>query len=152
MRRQKLDGTSLGIVIPKSIEGIDIRMQGPRARREWIKKENALMSRGSLYGEEMKRIDFPEAKFYIRWTCDDVSCKGHRMSVHQWGIHQLYRKYAGRDDCFEKVSDEMYRRLDQENKDVFLFLGNFQAKQFNFGLMDSYSALKRDTCQPSLFG
>lgn len=147
--RQKNDGTSLGIVIPASINTVSIEMRSRKERKEWQEKENALLSQGSLFGEEVKPIDFPEAKFYVHWKCADDKCEGHKMSLHQWGIHELYRKYRDHPDCQEKVIQAMYSKLDQTDNDVFLFLGNFRDIQYNFGLMDSYSAPVRK--QGSLF-
>jgi hypothetical protein len=148
--RQKASGTSLGIVIPQAINTVSIEMRSPSERREWLEKEKAILSQPSLFGEEIKPIDFPEAKFYVLWQCDDERCEGHKMSIHQWGIHQLYRKLKDDPDCHEKIIELMEKRLNQYENDVFLFLGNFRDVQYNFGLMDSYSAPRRK--QASLFG
>ncbi|MFY9557660.1 MAG: hypothetical protein WAV47_23380, partial [Blastocatellia bacterium] len=81
--RQKSRGTSMGIIIPKRIDGVDIRAQGPQARREWEAKKKALLARGHLWGEKLKDLDFPDLKFFVRWQCDDEECKGHQMNLHQ---------------------------------------------------------------------
>lgn len=141
--RQKANGLSLGIIIPEAINTVDIQMRGPSERREWLEKEKLVMNQPSLFGEEIKHIDFPEAKFYVLWRCADERCEGHRMSIRQWGIHQLYRKLKHEPDCNQKISELMQKRLNQYDNDVFLFLGNFRDVQYNFGLMDSYSAPKR---------
>jgi hypothetical protein len=153
LERQKADGTSLGIIVPKVINTVSIEMRTDKERKEWQSKANALLSRGSLFGEKVKQLDFPEAKFYVHWLCNDVRCDGHKMTIHQWGIHELYRKYKNDPDGNEKVIRAMYSRLDQDNKDVFLFLGNFSYLQYKFGLMDSYAARKRreDARQSKLF-
>lgn len=67
------------------------------------------------------------------------------MHLHQWGIHELYRKLkSARDrDLERKVIDAMRRELDESARDVYLFLGNFRSVMYNFGLMDSYSPPKR---------
>jgi hypothetical protein len=148
--RQKANGTSLGIIIPKAINTVDIQMRGPSERKVWLEKEKLIMSQPLLSGEEIKRIDFPEAKFYVLWRCADERCEGHKMSLLQWGIHQLYRKLKDDPDCNQKISELMQKRLNQYDNDVFLFLGNFRDVQYNFGLMDSYSAPK--CLQPGLFG
>lgn len=140
MARQKEYGTSLGIVIPKRIDGVDIRSKGPKARREWDKKKQLLLSQGNLLGEDLKDLDFPDLKFGVRWQCDDVTCKEHNMGLLQWGIHELARKLVNDPDRNAKLYEAMKRRLDQSEKDVFLFLGNFRAKLYNFGLVDSFSA------------
>lgn len=142
--RQRAKKTSLGIIIPEGITDCTIEMRSEEERREWMAKERARASQEVLFGEKPKPLDFPEAKFFVHWMCDDERCEGpHKMSLNQWGIHQLYRKYEDKEEAREKVLQEMRRRLDQWEKDVFLFLGSFRDTMYNFGLMDSYSAPAR---------
>jgi hypothetical protein len=122
---------------------VDIRSKGPRARREWEKQKKRLLSQGNLLGEELKDLDFPDLKLGVRWECDDPNCKAHNMGLLQWGIHELARKLRDDPDRTAKLYDAMKRRLDQHEKGVFLFLGNFRAKLYNFGLVDSFSAPRR---------
>lgn len=144
MARQKTYGTSLGIVIPQRIDGVDIRSKGPKARREWEKKKKLMLSQGNLLGEELKNLDFPDLKLGVRWQCDDATCKGHNMGLLQWGIHELARKLRDDADRTAKLYEAMKRNLDQTEKEVFLVLGNFRAKLYNFGLVDSFSAPRRN--------
>jgi hypothetical protein len=151
--RQRTERTSLGIIIPEGITDLTVEMRSEDERREWVAKERARAAQEVLFGEKPKPLDFPEAKFFVHWMCDDERCEGpHKMSLNQWGIHELYRKYEDKDEAKEKVLQEMYRRLNQEEKDVFLFLGSFRDTMYNFGLMDSYSAPARAAqLQPKLF-
>ena len=96
-----------------------------------------------LFGEPTKPLDFPGAIFLVKWKCDDKNCVGHEMDLHQWGIHELYRKYKDPEEARQKVIQKMQQQLDQWQRDVFLFLGNFRTVPVNFGLMDSYSAPAR---------
>ena len=73
------------------------------------------------------------------------------MSILQWGIHELYRKLKHDAKCEEKVLDAMKKQLDQWERDVFMFLGNFRGILYNFGLMDSYSAPVVSKTNLSLF-
>lgn len=147
--RQAKNGTSLGIVRPKRITDCKIELRPEAERLEWEEKEKTVLSPQNLFGDNPKPIDFPEVHFFVCWECEDKRCSGHKMSLHQWGIHELYRKYKPHPERDQKVIDEMWRRLDQSNRDVFLFLGNFRDIQYNFGLMDSYSPEKKR--QLSLF-
>lgn len=151
--RQQTKGTSLGIVIPESITDCSIDLRSEVERKEWAEREHARQRQEVLFGNKPKPLDFPEAKFFVHWICDDERCEGHRMSLHQWGIHQLYRKYKDREEAKEKVLQQMYRQLNQGEKDIFLFLGNFRDILYNFGLMDSYSAkiLPQNQTRGSLF-
>lgn len=150
IERQKQDGTSLGTIRPKEIIDVKLTRRPESERLEWIAKERALFNQQVLFDRPPKPIDFPEMEFRVIWRCDDQRCeKTHNMGMMQWGLHELYRKYAGSSDCEEKVKQAMWKELDQREKDVFLFLGNFRGIQYNFGLMDSFSPGKRR--QLSLF-
>lgn len=141
--KQVEDGTSLGIIIPKDILNGSLEFRPASERSDWEKSEQARLAQQKLFGESVKPLDFPEARFMVEWTCNDARCPNHTMGIQQWGIHELYRKIRNDGDCEAKMLDAMQRQLDQWQRDVFLFLGNFRGIQYNFGLMDSYSAPAR---------
>ncbi|HEV7395178.1 MAG TPA: hypothetical protein VGN86_01605 [Pyrinomonadaceae bacterium] len=149
--KQHVDGTSLGIVSPKDILDCWIEKRPASEKVEWEANEKIRMAQQNLFGEKVKPLDFPEVKFMVQWTCDDQSCQGHSMGLLQWGINELYRKYKADPDCDEKVIEAMQKRLNQWERDVFMFLGNFRGIQYNFGLMDTYSAPAKIETSPSLF-
>lgn len=139
--RQRERGTSLGIIVPESILDCSVEMRSDNERKEWAAKEKARADQEVLFGEKPKPLDFPEAKFCVSWRCNDDRCEPHKMHLHQWGIHELYRKYKHNPaEAEAKVKQKMQERLNEWESDVFLFLGNFRDVLFNFGLMDSYSA------------
>jgi hypothetical protein len=141
--RQKATGQSLGIVVPESITDCSIEMRPERERAAWKLMEEARAPQQDLFDERPKPLDFPEALFFVHWRCDDSRCKGHKMSLHQWGIHELYRKYENREEAKVKVLEAMHRRLNEGARDVFLLLGSFRGVMYNFGLMDTYEAPAR---------
>ena len=114
-----------------------------KERKEWLKKEEALLGQDLLFGEKLKPIAFPEMRFKVQWRCDDPRCQTHDMALLQWGIHELYRKLTTDPERNQKLLDAMHRQLDLERRDAFFFLGNFRDIQYNFGLMDSYSPERR---------
>jgi hypothetical protein len=138
--RNEGQGTSLGIIMPESILDCSIEMRRPAERAEWMKKENARAAQEVLFDERPKPLAFPEANFFVRWKCREADCPTHNMSILQWGIHELYRKYDDPVVAKEKVLQKMYQELNEDERDIFLFLGNFRTIMYNFGLMDSYSA------------
>ena len=120
--RYKQHRISLRIIIPDGITDCTVELRSEAERRDWDKQELARASQEVFsFGEKPKPLDFPEAKFFVHWVCADSRCEGHKMSLHQWGIHELYRKYSDRNEAKEKVLQEMRRRLDQGERDVFLF-------------------------------
>jgi hypothetical protein len=142
--RQASGRTSLGIVIPEGITDVSIEPRREAERLDWEAREQARQAQERLFGSKPKPLDFPEAHFYVHWLCADERCqKPHRMGLHEWGIHELYRKLKDDPQRDEKVISLMQKHLDEGEKDVFLFLGNFRGRMDNFGLMDSYSAPAR---------
>lgn len=142
-RRNEQKKTSLGIVQPLEIINFAVEPRSEQEREEWLEKEAEILAQERMF-TQLKKLDFPEAKFFIKWRCKDSACKTHRMSILQWGIHELARKLTEREDPDgqTKLLDKMREQLDAKKKDIYLFLGNFRAKTYNFGLMDSYSAKK----------
>ncbi len=147
--KQKTDGTSLGIIMPKIILNVEIRMKPAKEKQEWLDKERQVLAQQSLFDETPKPIDYIDARFIVKWDCDDSRCFGHDMHLMQWGLHELYRKLSTQTDGKEKVIKAMRKQLNQEKKDIFFFVGNYDSIRYNFGLMDSYSAPIR--VQESLF-
>lgn len=134
------DGTSLGTVRPREIGKLRIERRSPSERADWLAKEKELFAQTRLpYEQPPKPIDFPEVKFMVQWTCDDARCGGHDMSIGQWGLHELWRKLDGDPNREAKVLAKMNDELNLKQREVFLFLGNFRGKMWNFGLMDSFS-------------
>lgn len=140
LERQQRDRVSLGIVKPKKISDLRIARRTAAERAEWLQKEAELLSQENLFGERMKRLDFPELKFLVGWECDDPRCSGHEMNLLEWGLHELARKYRHHPDREAKVLEAMQKRLDTRHRDVYLFLGNFRNRMYNFGLMGAWSA------------
>jgi len=149
--KQLVDGTSLGIIVPKDILDCSLDYRPKSERADWDKAEQMRLAQQRLFGETVKPLDFPEARFMVNWRCDDETCETHNMGLLVWGIHELYRKLKDDPKCEEKVINKMREQLDQWERDVFLFLGNFRGIMYNFGLMDSYSSPVIDRTNRSLF-
>lgn len=147
--RQQLDGTSLGIIKPKEIINCTIKARSAGDRDEWHEKEKEILDQRRLFGDDLKPIDFPDMRFKVTWKCDDPRCQAHTMNLLQWGIHELNRKLRFDPEREQKLIDAMKEQLDQAERDIYLFVGNFRGVQYNFGLMGSYSAPRKR--QISLF-
>lgn len=154
--RWERDRVSMGIVQPKEILGVRLVNRPDSERLEWLAKEHELLSQQNLFTPP-KPLDWPEVAFMVAWKCDDPRCTGHDMGLKTWGLHELYRKLRG--DCDpnveEKVLDKMRADLDLAKRDVYFFLGSFNDRKWQFGLMDTYSAVRDrlpDPRQGGLFG
>ena len=143
--RWQRDGTSLGTIQPKEILGVRVARKGAKERDDWRKKEDELFAQQRFEFERPpKKLDFPELNFLVKWACDDKRCnKPHEMGILQWGLHELARKLHDDPQRDDKLVQAMKKELDLDKRDVFLFLGNYRSKMFNFGLMDSYSPTRQ---------
>ena len=136
--RNHTDGTSLGIVRPKSIS-VRLRKRTEAERREWLEGEQAILWQETMLVDRPKRIDFPEAEFVVTWTCDDPRCRGeHSSGLKAWAAHEGYRKMAHDPDRDGKFRATLEREFDLTKRDVYLFLGTFHNHRRTFGLMDAY--------------
>lgn len=146
LRRQKVERLSLGIVRPAKIINCEVEPRDESEREEHDAREKEVTAQLQLFEEPSKPLDFIEAKFRVTWTDEnsDGTPSKHNMSLHQWGIHELFRKYRTDPAAKDKIRAAMWRQLDLTKRDVFLFLGSFRSTLWNFGLMDVYSAPRRD--------
>jgi hypothetical protein len=128
-------GTSLGIVEPQELRGCEVKPRDERERTEWEATERQMTSQGRLFGPGVRKIDFPDQVFYVRWTCNDARCSGHEMSFHDWSLHELSRKLNRDSDRVNKVRAKMEQMLNQKKRDLYLMLGNFRGRTYQFGLM-----------------
>ena len=146
--QQKACGISLGIVCPTSVTACDCEAKDIEEEDIWLEREREVTRQLELFGQPSKPLDYVPARFIVEWGCGDMRCiKRHSMSLLDWSIHELYRKYRNDPDGFDKVRAAMWQRLDLAKRDVFLFLGNFRTVMVNFGLMGAYSAPRRDQLQ-----
>lgn len=146
-RRQKEEGISLGIVRPKTILDCDVEPREEYERELHYEREKEVLAQLTLFDKEpSKPLDFIEAKFRVAWECQGDECETprHDMYLHQWGIHELFRKYRMHPDGKQKILQAMWQQLDLTKRDPFLFLGSFRGIMWNFGLMDSYSPPRKD--------
>lgn len=145
--RQTQDRLSLGIVRAGEFVGSELTPRSEDERADWERKEDEITAQYKLLEGGMKPLDFPEAKFVVRWTCADAmtcSCgkRPHRMALHDWGIHELYRKVRMDADGGRKIADAIRQRLDTAQRDVYMYLGSFRTVMNNFGFMGAFSVKK----------
>jgi hypothetical protein len=139
--RYRSDGMSLGIVQPKEILGVKVKDRDPQEIAGWRRRHDDMRRQMTMGGEPPPRpLDCPTVDFHARWRCDDARCTGHDMTMKAWGLHELYRKLEGSvAERKRKVEDTMTRALDLTRRDVFMFLGTFVSRRYEFGLMDAFT-------------
>lgn len=135
-------GLSLAIVRPEEIVKVRLQKKPESEREEWLEKEKELLAQTDMF-RKLKPLDWIPVRFKVEFRCKDED-RTHEMSLLQWGIHELCRRYMNEPWAAleEKMLTKMRQELDTGKRDVFLFLGTFRVRQTQWGLMDSASPPK----------
>lgn len=124
-------GTSLAFVKPALIEDVFAVRKTEADHAAWEEKRAAALAQQELLGgdeAEVRALEFPWVEYRVKFRCDDSSCAGHNMSVHDWGMYVLDRKMCKQEgdiaEAERKVLAKLNELLDSAKKDSWLLLGN----------------------------
>jgi hypothetical protein len=130
LRRQKQDGTSLGVFRPKRvidlvIEQANVKEEKRQIARAWAAQPSLL---DGLESDEkthqLRELELVPWTFKYRYECDDRGCKTHTQSIIDWEIAEYYRHVRGFDDWRDRMKDRWVRTLCASNRDTAFFVGN----------------------------
>jgi hypothetical protein len=114
---------SIGIIRPREISDVIIEED----ERDWKPKWKALFEQFELFGPNRKPLDKIPYKFKYVFKCQDPDCKGHRKSILDWEVGQLYRnlmsKYANEEEATAKVRDKLLYDICDPSNDIHFFVG-----------------------------
>lgn len=136
-RRQKEDGTSLGVFRPAEIDDLVVTV----APAGFTESQSALLNQPSFFGGQLgdstRRALEPlpiKAKFHYK--CSDPGCKGHKQSLIDWELGALYRTLAAKGDhqdtIFKKIRDKFYVQYCSEDNDTRFITGSMLSKPGSF--------------------
>jgi hypothetical protein len=124
MRRQKIHGASLGCIKPRLIKGLPIEDADP----DWSDRKKAIMCQIPLFDPADAKLEKIPFVFRYEYVCEDPSCRGHRQSIIDWELMELYRKvrdrHPTRDEILAKVRQKFLDELCGADKDTHFFVGN----------------------------
>jgi hypothetical protein len=145
-RRQREDGTSLGVFRPAEFTNFEITPTAP----EWDAARQAILGQGNLLTPEPKlpleKIPFD---FHYSFVCDDGACNGHRMSMIDWELGQNYRQTSGRpeEERLERLMQRWRDMVCGPQRDTHFFAGNMAKRQQVFVLLGAFWPPKRQVPQ-----
>ena len=85
-----LESPSLALIRPRLIERFEIKR---KLELDWDERSKAKLAQESmLYARRIEPLEFIPFEFYYHFKCENGACRGHRMSVLDWEIKQLYRR------------------------------------------------------------
>lgn len=124
MKEGKPVARSLAAFRPSLVENIDVE----RDSSDWTKDQREWMSQQGLFDKHRHPLEKVPYKFYYRYKCSDKACPGHRQSIIDWELMQLYRnlKHKGdnENEIIAKIKEKWLAQMCGMDKDTIFFVGN----------------------------
>jgi hypothetical protein len=146
-------GASVGIIKPAVIHGYFDR----ETEREWSPKQQAVLDQEDLFDESFPLDKIPY-QFGYHFTDEDG--KGHKYSISDWEIAQLYRNCVKRSTARTEQEREHYglqqvrKKLEEDflkTKDLYFVVGNLKTKPKIFMTIGLFYPPKLNSQQLNLF-
>lgn len=131
LRRQKVDGTSLGVFRPAEV----IEFTVEEGSESWDPSKQAVINQPSLLLPTKTGLEKIPYTFRYRYRCSDASCPSHHQSIIDWELAQAYRKWRKEYGAAEVLDRLKARWLDEmcgDSKDTAFFAGNMHQHQESF--------------------
>jgi len=125
---------SLGAIRPASITGCRIVSKSKAEMKEAELRKRSIMAQLDMLAEK-KDLDLIPFRFVLEFQCDDRSCKGHKFSILDWEIAELYRKKRHSANWKEIVIDKVMNTLCGHERETYLYLGNMAQHQHIFCIL-----------------
>jgi len=138
---ERAQRTSLGIVFPKEITGVEVVARSAADQIEFedkirrINEEIEIAKRqGNLFEEpvpaEMRNLEFLSHRIRISWLCNGRQCSGHKMQVLDWEVAELHRREGDK-----QALDKVRAICDLSKYATRFFLGNILAHPTSFSIV-----------------
>jgi hypothetical protein len=130
LRRQRRDGTSLGVFRPKRvidllIEPANLNEEKQRVARAWAAQPSLLDGLGSdERAHQVRELELVPWTFKYHYECDDPRCRTHRQSIIDWEIAGYYRRVRDFADWRERMKSRWIGTLCASDRDTAFFVGN----------------------------
>jgi len=138
---QRRDKTSIGVVNPREILGVDLFARPDEDGLSFHEKLDRLRrmvaanrEQKRLFDEydlpELKGLEFVSNRIRVSWLCHSPRCTGHKMQILDWGTIQLQRKIGD-----EKALAGVRAACNLQKNDVRFFVSNTHAHQGSFSIV-----------------
>jgi hypothetical protein len=141
---------SLGVVKPKIVKKVSIQKRDYKEIDEAIAKKDSVINQLDLF-EKKKELYILPVKIIIEFSCDDSNCIGHKMSILDWELGQLYRKLIRGRDWQEKIKSKILGEICAKNRETHIILGNMAGHPQTFCVLGFFWPPKRHGWQKKLF-
>lgn len=138
---EEVDGTSIGIVAPKTINRFYVQRRPESDRKEWEEQRERAMAQQELFVDPesvRKELNYMPIHYKVEFTCDHAACAGHDCTIQDWEIYALSRKVFARKGAAgaeEDVIKRLNEMCDLQKTKPHLFLGNTLAHPKSFSVV-----------------
>lgn len=134
MRQQALDGTSLGLVRPRTVVDVIVEARDADEVRSQQERVDAAAGQQKLFGPQLSPLEILPHRFLYRYLCEDADCGGHRQGIVDWEISAAYRKWrhAYPTDFIERIRHKWFDELCAPDRDTRFFVGNMHQHPQSF--------------------
>ena len=115
--------TSLGIIRPKTILNFRIVKKSSIEMSDAQKKKQVVMAQGDMF-IEVKELEILPYKFFLKFNCNNESCKGHEYSILDWEIAELYRKIRNKAGWERMLKEKVMEMIFGQKREAYLLVGN----------------------------
>jgi hypothetical protein len=133
--------TSLGVVVPREIQKIEIVKRPDEDALSFEQKFQELCKIADIdkaqmklfedaVPKEMKGLEYMASRPRIHWLCNSAECKGHKMQILDWEILELQRR-EGDDNALKKLEE----LCNLTKYDLRFFLGNLHQHPKSFTII-----------------
>lgn len=127
---------SIGFVKPYKINDIYLEQRPDEDYETFLRKfqNNKEKTKqrelfGDLTVQEIKELQFISKRFKVKWCCNEGNCPGHDMSILDWEVYELQRRFGDAEALFKIKS-----LLLSNEYSIGFFLGNFRIHPTAFSI------------------
>jgi hypothetical protein len=120
-RRQKGDGTSLGIFAPAEVGDFTIE----RNTAEWDPAKARVVVQPSLLFPGKKGLEKIPYRFRYQYRCGDSKCPGHHQSIIDWELAEAFRSWPYPEpERLQKIRTRWLDQMCAASRETYFFVGN----------------------------
>lgn len=131
---RKENATSLGVVKPKEIISFQAINKTKKEMEEIKHRKKSIMDQLDMLREK-KDLELLPVRFTLKFLCDEPECQGHKLSILDWEIGELYRKVKDNSDWKEKIRHKVMDDICGAGRETYLILGNMALHQHVFCIL-----------------
>jgi hypothetical protein len=125
IEEQRTNSTSLGIVRPREVLGVDISIRPAEDVRRQQERVNAAASQEKLFGKQLAPLEIIPHRYSYRYLCETQTCNGHSQGIIDWEVTAAYRSWRNSyPDYVERVREKWLGQLCAPDRDTRFFVGN----------------------------